>query len=69
MRRLTRQGKIRDLEPCRTLFTIWATTQLCADFVHPIETLNDGKALSINQWQQARNTVFDIFWTELEPKD
>ena len=48
---------------------IWATTQLCADFVHPIETLNDGKALSMNQWQQARDTVFDVIWSGLEPKD
>ena len=48
---------------------IWAATQPCAYFVHPIETLNDGKALSMNQWQQARDTVFDVIWAGLEPKD
>ena len=69
MRRLTRQGKILDLEPCRTLYLIWATTQPCADFFHLIETLNDGKALSMKQWQQARATVFDVIWSGLEPKD
>ena len=69
MRRLIRQGKIRGLEPRRMLYVIWVASQPYADFAHPIETLNDGTALSINQWQQARDTVFDIFWTELEPKD
>ena len=48
---------------------IWATTQPCADFFHLIETLNDGKELSMNQWQQARDTVFDVIWSGLEPKD
>ena len=69
MRLWIKQGKIRDLEPCRILYMIWATTQPYADFAHQIETLNDGKALLINQWQQARDTVFDIIWAGLEPKD
>ena len=48
---------------------IWATTQPCADFFHLIGTLNDGKALSMNQWQQAKDTVFGVIWSGLEPKD
>ena len=69
MRRWIEEGKIRDVEPRWILYMIWATTQHYADFAHQIETLNDDKALSINQWQQAKDTVFDIIWAGLEPKD
>ena len=69
IRCLTRQGKICDLDLSRILYMIWATTQVQADFAHPIETLNDGKALLINRWQQARDTVFDIIWAGFQPKD
>ena len=66
---LTKEGKIRDLEARGTFYIIWATTQHYADFAHPIETLNDGKALLINRWQEARGTVFDIICAGLQPKD
>ncbi len=48
---------------------IWATTQHYANFTHQIETLNNGKALSLNKWKQARDTVFDIIWAGLNPKE
>ena len=69
IRCLTKQGKIRDLELRRILYMIWATMQVHADFAHPIETLKDGKALLINRLQQARDTIFDIIWAGLQPKD
>ena len=68
IRCLTKQVKIRDLEPRGILYMIWATTQPYADFAHLIETLNEGKALLINRWQQARDAVFDIIWAGLQPK-
>ena len=64
---LIKEGKIRDLEARRIFYMIWATTQHYADFAHPIETLNDGKALLINRWQEARGTVFDIICAGLQP--
>ena len=69
MRRWNEQGKIRDVEPRWILYMIWATKQRYADFRHQIETLNNGKALSLNKWKQARDTVFDIIWAGLNPKD
>ena len=48
---------------------IWATTQHYANFTHQIETLNNGKALLLNKWKQAMDTVLDIIWEGLNPKD
>jgi TetR/AcrR family transcriptional regulator len=63
------EGKIRDIEPRWILYMIWATTQHYADFTHQIETLNNGKALSIDQWKQATDSVFHTIWAGLKPED
>ena len=68
MRRWIEKGKIHDVEPRWILYMIWGTKHY-TDFAHQIETLNDVNALSTNQWQQARDTVFDIIWAGCEPKD
>ena len=68
MRRWIEKGKIHDVEPRWILYMIWGTKHY-TDFAHQIEILNDVKALSTNQWQQARDKVFDIIWAGCEPKD
>jgi TetR/AcrR family transcriptional regulator len=39
---------------------IWATTQHYADFGHQITTLNEGKELSDEQWEEAKRTATEI---------
>ncbi len=50
-------GLIDPIDPRHLLYMIWATTQHYADFVHQINTLNGGKALSDDQWNCARRDV------------
>mgnify|MGYP001486072288 FL=1 len=61
-------GKIRPVEPRWVMYMIWATTQHYADFGHQIETLNADAPLSEAQWQAASETVFEVIWNGLEPK-
>ena len=61
-------GKIRPVEPRWVMYMIWATTQHYADFGHQIETLNADAPLSEAQWEAASETVFEVIWTGLEPK-
>ena len=61
-------GKIRPVEPRWVMFMIWATTQHYADFGHQIETLNADAPLSEAQWEAASETVFEVIWNGLEPK-
>lgn len=50
-------GRIRPVSPRHLLNAIWATTQHYADFGHQIETLNDGKPLSDQQWIETKEAV------------
>lgn len=61
-------GKIRSVEPRWVMYMIWATTQHYADFGHQIETLNADAPLSEAQWEAASETVFEVIWNGLEPK-
>ena len=61
-------GKIRPIEPRWVMYMIWATTQHYADFGHQIETLNADAPLSEAQWQAASETVFEVIWNGLAPK-
>lgn len=61
-------GKIRPVEPRWVMYMIWATTQHYADFGHQIETLNAAAPLSEAQWEAASETVFEVIWNGLEPK-
>ncbi len=61
-------GKIRPIEPRWVMYMIWATTQHYADFGHQIETLNADAPLSEAQWEAASETVFEVIWNGLEPK-
>ena len=61
-------GKIRPVEPRWVMYMIWATTQHYADFGHQIETLNADAPLSEAQWDAASETVFEVIWNGLAPK-
>ena len=61
-------GKIRPVEPRWVMYMIWATTQHYADFGHQIETLNADAPLSEAQCEAASETVFEVIWNGLEPK-
>jgi len=61
-------GKIRSVEPRWVMYIIWATTQHYADFGHQIETLNADAPLSEAQWEAASETVFEVIWNGLAPK-
>lgn len=61
-------GKIRSVEPRWVMYMIWATTQHYADFGHQIETLNADAPLSDAQWEAASETVFEVIWNGLAPK-
>ena len=61
-------GKIRSVDPRWVMYMIWATTQHYADFGHQIETLNADAPLSEAQWEAASETVFEVIWNGLEPK-
>ena len=62
------EGKIRPVEPRWVMYMIWATTQHYADFGHQIETLNADAPLSEAQWEAASETVFEVIWNGLAPK-
>jgi TetR/AcrR family transcriptional regulator len=53
------EGKMRPVNPRHLLYMLWAT-QHYADFGHQIQTLNDGRALSERQWQEAKASVKDM---------
>jgi len=54
------EGKIAPINPEYLLYMIWATTQHYADFGHQITTLNGGKPLSDEQFDDAKRTVVEI---------
>ena len=61
-------GKIRSVDPRWVMYMIWATTQHYADFGHQIETLNADAPLSEAQWEAASETVFEVIWNGLAPR-
>ncbi|MEJ8571395.1 TetR/AcrR family transcriptional regulator [Microbaculum marinum] len=60
IRRWIDAGKIAPVNPEYLLYMIWATTQHYADFSHQISTLNDGKPLSDDQFEEAKRNVVEI---------
>ena len=54
------EGKIAPINPEYLLYMIWATTQHYADFGHQITTLNGGKPLSDEQFDDAKRNVVEI---------
>lgn len=54
------EGRMDRINPKHLLYMIWATTQHYADFVHQVETLNDGRPLDEAAWQEARRDVKKI---------
>ncbi len=53
-------GLIDAIDPRHLLYMIWAVTQHYADFVHQIDTLNDGNPLTSVQWEKAGQNVKKI---------
>lgn len=53
-------GRMAPVDPRHLLYMLWATTQHYADFGHQIETLNGGRALTDQQWTDAKQSVKDI---------
>jgi len=54
------QGKMDAIDPRTLFYMIWATTQHYADFSQQIYVLNDNKALSDGQFEQAKQQVSQI---------
>jgi len=54
------EGLMDNIAPKHLLYMIWATTQHYADFVHQVETLNDGAPLNSDAWHQATSDVKQI---------
>ncbi len=54
------EGRMDRVNPHHLLYMLWATTQHYADFNHQIETLNGGKPLSDDQWEEAKASVKQI---------
>jgi TetR/AcrR family transcriptional regulator len=54
------QGQMTPVDPAHLLYMLWATTQHYADFGHQIVTLNQGTALSDEQWQAAKDTLKSV---------
>jgi len=57
------EGRIDKIDPKHLLYMIWATTQHYADFVHQVETLNDGQPFGDQEWQAAARDVKKIILT------
>ncbi|AXQ93491.1 TetR/AcrR family transcriptional regulator [Cereibacter azotoformans] len=60
IRRWIADGRMRPVDPHHLLYMLWATTQHYADFGHQIETLNDGRPLSDEEWAAATESVKEI---------
>lgn len=54
------QGLMRPIDPKHLLYMIWASTQHYADFRFQIETLNQGEALSDQDWDAAKRDMIAI---------
>ncbi|WP_101340698.1 TetR/AcrR family transcriptional regulator [Cereibacter azotoformans] len=60
IRRWIADGRMRPVDPRHLLYMVWATTQHYADFGHQIETLNDGRPLSDEEWAAATESIKEI---------
>ncbi|WP_145106252.1 TetR/AcrR family transcriptional regulator [Cereibacter sediminicola] len=60
IRRWIADGRMRPVDPRHLLYMVWATTQHYADFGHQIQTLNDGRPLSDEEWAAATESVKEI---------
>lgn len=54
------EGRMADVNPRHLLYMLWATTQHYADFGHQIDTLNGGKPLSDEEWEDAKTAIKNI---------
>lgn len=62
-------GLMDPIEPRHLLYMLWATTQHYADFGHQIETLNNARPLSGEQWEDAKRTIKRIILKGIGAKD
>lgn len=62
-------GLMDPIEPRHLLYMLWATTQHYADFGHQIETLNNARPLSDEQWEDAKRTIKRIILKGIGAKD
>lgn len=60
IRRWSRAGKIKPVNPKALMYMIWATTQHYADFERQITILNDGKELSDRSYKQRTEQVIEL---------
>jgi TetR/AcrR family transcriptional regulator len=60
IRRWSREGKIKPVNPKALMYMIWATTQHYADFERQITILNDGKELSDRSYKQRTEQVIEL---------
>ena len=54
------RGHVRPMEARYVFYMIWATTQHYADFAPQVATLNDGRPLSDENFEDAKRTVTEI---------
>ncbi len=54
------RGMMRPINPRYLLYMIWASTQHYADFDTQITILNQGKALSADAFEEAKQTLIDV---------
>lgn len=60
IKRWITEGKIDPINPDYLLYMIWSATQHHADFVHQINSLNDGQPLSDEQFEEALQTITNV---------
>jgi TetR/AcrR family transcriptional regulator len=60
IRRWSREGEIKPVNPKALMYMIWATTQHYADFERQITILNDGKELSDRSYKQRTEQVIEL---------
>lgn len=68
LRKWTAEGRLAPVDPQHVMFAIWATTQHYADFEHQIRAVNNGKALSREQTEQAIESVIQLFLKGVLPR-
>ena len=59
------EGKLKPIKARYLFYMIWATTQHYADFEAQMVVMNEGKALSNDQFNEAKNIVIDMVLNSL----
>jgi TetR/AcrR family transcriptional regulator len=59
------EGKLKPIKARYLFYMIWATTQHYADFEAQMIVMNEGDALSKDQFKEAKNTVIDMVLNSL----